>query len=148
MKTCFLQVFCNTSRPITCLSFLHWHPIGCEWSLLQQEEGHSKKAPLSPTVTLKCQLKAFRCKVQFPCCAGPAGCGGRRRAPGGAGPGRPAGLLGCWATGRPRRGLAGWASSMERLIPARTKSLPVVLLDQQQQKKELRVTATNTVVLH
>ncbi len=100
----------------------------------------------SAAVTLKRQLKAFRCKVQLSCCAVPAGCGGRRRAPG-AGLDR-AGLLGCWATGRPRRGLAGWASSMERLIPARTKSLPVVLLDQQQQKEELRVTAAKTVVLH
>lgn len=44
-------------------------------------------------------------------------------------------LLGCWATGRPHGGLAGWASSMERLIPARTKSVPVVLLEQQQHRR-------------
>ncbi len=108
------------------LSSSHWLPIGCEQSLLE-----NKRARFSPTVTLKIQLKAFRSKVQLSCRAGPAGCGGRRRArvgPDGAG------LLGCWATGRPRRGLAEWASSMERLIPARTKSLPVVLLDQRQQE--------------
>lgn len=121
--------------PVTqsnCLSLSHCHAIGHEWSLLQQEEEHSKKARLSPAVTLKCQREAFRCKVQLSCCAGPAGCGGRRRP--WAGLDR-AGLLGCWASGRPRRGLAGWASSMERLIPARTKSLPVVPLAQQRQKK-------------
>lgn len=44
----------------------------------------------------------------------------------GAGGGNRAGPS-CWATGGPRRGLAGWASSMARLIPGRTKSLPVVL---------------------
>lgn len=60
---------------------------------------------------------------------GPAGCGGWRRAQ--AGPDQA-----YWAAGRPQRGLAEWASSMERLIPARTKSLPVVLLDLQQEEEE------------
>lgn len=60
-----------------------------------------------------------------------AGAGGGPRR-GGAGPGRPAGLL---VYRPPTESLAGWASSMERLIPAGTKSLPVVLLELQQQER-------------
>lgn len=60
-----------------------------------------------------------------------AGAGGGPRR-GGAGPGRPAGLL---VYRPPTESLAGWASSMERLIPAGTKSLPVVLLELQQQEE-------------
>lgn len=108
-----LLVF-GTSRPIKKLLFARWHPIGCEGSLLQQDVGHIQ-APSGRTVTSQRRLKAFRCKVT-PLL-------GRRTTTGGAV------LLGCWATGRPHGGLAGWASSMERLIPARTKGVPVVLLE-------------------
>lgn len=75
----------------------------------------------SAAVTLKCQLKAFRCKVQLSCCAGPAGCGGRRRAPGGAGPGRPAGLLGY----RPPTERPGWVGVIYGAIdPSQDKKSP------------------------
>lgn len=65
-----------------------------------------------------------------------AGAGG---GPGGDGPGRagpdPAGPLGYRP---PTESLDGWASSMERLIPGRTKRVAVVVVEQQQNSKLLQ----------
>lgn len=115
------------------LSSSPWHLIGCDRSLLQQD--HNKKKPLlSPTPILKVwsesfQMQSAALQLCWPRQAAGAGGGPGR---GGAGPGRPAGLLVYWP---PTESLAGWASSMERLIPAGTKSLPVVLLELQQQER-------------
>lgn len=81
-------------------------------------------------MSFRCQLKARPPAVQG------AGAGGGNR----AGPS-------CRATGRPRTGLAGWASSMERLIPGRTQSVPVVLPELQEHNKGLRLAAANSAVM-
>lgn len=93
-----------------------------------------KKPFLSPTPTLEVWSESFQMQSAALQLCWPGRPRGLEEGHGGAGLDR-AGLLGCWSTGRPRRGLAGWASSMERLIPAGTKSLPVVLLEQQQQER-------------
>lgn len=102
-------------------SSIYWQPVGCKRALLEQETAQRNKnvSALSSLSFQESRLEAdlllcWSCRLRGP-----------EEGPGGAGSGL--------ATSRPQTGLAGWASSMERLIPTRTKRPPVVQLKQQQQ---------------
>ena len=106
------------------------------WKPLRQETDHHQNNGFKVHPSVKPEALSD-VKVQLSCRAGPLqACGGRRRARRGRDWSGPAGLLGYRP---PTESLAEWASSMERLIPARTKSPPVVLLELQ--AEELRVSA-------